>query len=81
MIVHYITDSGYLEHSVLTLQKLDKEHSGQNLTKSVIEIIDNYRIVSKVRYFVINNISNNDKIIKALSIYIYKQFIGYKTNC
>jgi cell division protein FtsB len=72
IIAHYIADSGHLEHSVLALQELDKEHSGQNLADSVIRIIKDYRIASKVRYFVIDNASNNNTMIEALSTCMYK---------
>ena len=72
MIAHYIADSGHLEHPVLALQELDGEHSGQNLADSVIGIINDYRIASKIRYFVMDNASNNDTIIEALSTCMYK---------
>jgi hypothetical protein len=72
MIAHYITDSGHLEHFVLALQELDGEHSGQNLADSIIKIINNYKIVLKVGYFVIDNTFNNNTIIEALSTYMYK---------
>jgi hypothetical protein len=72
MIAHYIADSGHLEHSVLALQELDGEHSGQNLADSVIGIIDDYGIASKVGYFVMDNASNNDTMIEALSTCMYK---------
>ena len=72
MIAHYIADSGHLEHSVLALQELDGEHSSQNLADSVIGIIDDYGIASKVGYFVMDNASNNDTMMEALSTCMYK---------
>ncbi len=45
-----------------------------------MEIISDYRIISKIRYFVIDNASNNNIIIEALSTYMYKQFTSYKIN-
>jgi hypothetical protein len=75
MIAHYIADSGHLEHSVLALQELDGEHSGWNQAQSVIRVINDYGIVSKVGYFIIDNASNNDTIIKALFTCRYKYFI------
>ncbi len=80
MIAHYIADSGYLEHSVLVLQELDREHSGQNQAESVIRVINDYGIVSKARYFVMDNAPNNDTMMEALSTCMYIQFTSYKTT-
>src|ERR1700736_2423191 len=71
MIAHYITDSSFLEHSVLALQELDGEHSGQNQAESVIRVINDYGIALKVGYFVMDNASNNDTMIEALSTCTY----------
>jgi hypothetical protein len=36
-----------------------------------MKVINDYRIASKVGYFIIDNTSNNDTIMEALSICIY----------
>jgi hypothetical protein len=36
-----------------------------------MKVINNYKITSKVRYFVIDNAFNNNTIIKALSTSMY----------
>ncbi len=40
-----------------------------------MEVINNYKIASKVGYFVIDNASNNDTMIETVSTCIYKLFI------
>jgi hypothetical protein len=36
-----------------------------------MKVINDYRIASKVGYFIMDNASNNDTIMEALSICIY----------
>lgn len=67
MISHYISDTGSLQHSVLALKELNGAHSGKNQAASIMEVINDYGIASKVGYFVMDNASNNDTMIEALS--------------
>jgi hypothetical protein len=67
IIAHYINDSGQLEHSVLALRELIGEHSGENQASVVMDVIDEYGIASKIGYFVMDNASNNDTLVRSLS--------------
>jgi hypothetical protein len=67
MIGHYITDTGSLQHSFHALKELDGAHSGQNQAVSIMEVINDYGIAPKIGYFLMDNVSNNDTMIKALS--------------
>ena len=80
MIGHYISDTGNLQHSVLALKELDGTHSGQNQAESIMEVINDYGIASKVGYFVMDNASNNDIMIKALSRCMYLNTLYYIVN-
>jgi hypothetical protein len=80
MIGHYISDTGNLQHSVLALKELDGAHSGQNQAESIMEVINDYGIASKVGYFVMDNASNNDTMIKALSHCMYLNTLYYIVN-
>jgi hypothetical protein len=60
IITHYTSKSGQLKHSVLALQELDGKHSGHNIAGCVIQVINDYKIASKVGYFMINNANNNN---------------------
>lgn len=71
MIGHYISDTGNLQHSVLALKEPDGAHSGENQAVSIMEVINDYGIASKVGYFVMDNASNDDTMIKALSHRMY----------
>lgn len=67
IIAHYISDSGQLEHSVLALREVDGDHSGDNQSLCVLEVIVEYGIASKLGFFVMDNASNNDTLIMGLS--------------
>jgi hypothetical protein len=66
MIAHYTSESGKLEHSVLALRELDGKHSGQNIAGSIMKVINDYGIASKVGYFMMDNADNNDTMMEAL---------------
>jgi hypothetical protein len=72
IIGHYISETGNLEHSVLALKELDGAHTGNNQAASIIEVINEYRIATKVGYFVMDNTSNNNTMMEALSQCMYK---------
>jgi hypothetical protein len=56
IISHYISETGSLQHSVLALKELNGTHSGKNQAASIMEVINDYGIASKVGYFVMDNV-------------------------
>ncbi len=66
VIRHYILESGLLQHLTLALKELDGAYSSENQAASIIEVINDYRIALKVRYFMMDNASNNNTMIYAL---------------
>lgn len=78
IIGHYISETGNLEHSVLALKELDGAHTGKNQALSIMEVINEYGIATKVGYFVMDNATNNDTMIQALSTCMYN-LISYCT--
>jgi hypothetical protein len=71
MITHYVSEIGVLQQSVVAVKELDGAHSRENQACYVIEVINDYGIALKVGYFVMDNASNNDTIIKGLLICMY----------
>lgn len=59
---------------ILALKELDGAYSSKNQAASIIEVINDYRIASKVGYFMIDNASNNNIIICTLSTCMYLLF-------
>jgi hypothetical protein len=46
-------------------------HLGQNQAEVIMKVINDYGIASKVGYFMMDNASNNDTMMKALSTSSY----------
>jgi hypothetical protein len=67
IVAHYISATGNLDTSVLALREVNGEHSGENQAVEILDVINDYGIASKVGYFVMDNATNNDTMIKELS--------------
>ena len=55
---------------LLIIKKLEKKYINENITQFVYNIIKDYNIIKNLRYFIINNINNNDFILKELNLLI-----------
>ena len=75
---HYIAENGDLQQSVLALQELDGQHTGQNQAESIVGVINDYGIASKVGYFMMDNANNNDTMMEALSTRSYELLLNIK---
>jgi hypothetical protein len=49
------------------MKELRGEHSGENLASVLLEVIEDYQIISKIGYIIIDNAENNDTMIARLS--------------
>jgi hypothetical protein len=63
-----MSDDGVLENFVLALRQVKGEHTGENMSKYAIEVIQEWGIASKLGYMQIDNAPNNDTIIKHVLI-------------
>jgi hypothetical protein len=52
---------------VLAMKEIEGNHKGENLAPVVLEVIREWRIAGKLGYIVIDNASNNDTMMEALS--------------
>jgi hypothetical protein len=80
MVAHFIAEDGQLRHPVLALRELREEHTGENVSKLVMDVVKDYGIASKLGYFMMDNASNNDTMMEFLSISkspFYASKIGY----
>jgi hypothetical protein len=50
---------------------------GSNQAELIMKVINSYGIASKVGYFMMDNASNNDTMMEALSICMYSLFKTY----
>jgi hypothetical protein len=67
IVSHYIRENRGLQQSVLLLRELEGQHTGDNQAKLIYTILEEYSILSKVGYFIIDNATNNDTIMSSLS--------------
>jgi hypothetical protein len=68
IIGHYFADNGDHCQSVLALRELDGQHTGENQSQLIMEIIEEYGIASKVGYFMMDNAENNETMMRSLSL-------------
>lgn len=68
VIATFISDDSVLESFVLALRQVKGEHSGENISKYVMEVIQEWGIASKLGYMQMDNAPNNDTMIKHVSI-------------
>jgi hypothetical protein len=58
---------GQLQEYVLALQEIQGRHIGENLAPIVLAILQDYSITYKLGYIQMDNATNNDTLIAALS--------------
>jgi hypothetical protein len=68
VIAHYISSSGALEYIILAMKEIEGNHKGENLAPVLIDVISDWQIAQKLGYIVMDNASNNDTMMQALSI-------------
>ena len=66
IIGHYISEDNQLDSTVLALQEIQGSYEGENVALVVIEVLDKWGIISKLGYLQMDNVSNNDTLIRAL---------------
>lgn len=71
-VATYLSDNNQLEHIVMDLVEVEGTHEGSNIAKFIMPIIEDWGIVSKLGYFIMNNAGNNDTMMKELSQGMYK---------
>jgi hypothetical protein len=68
VIATSISNDGVLESFVLALREVKGDHSVENIANYVMEVIQDWGIAGKLGYFQMDNASNNDTMIKHVSI-------------
>lgn len=68
VVAHYISEDNSLEESVLSVQVIEGDHSGENLARYTMKTIDDYGIASKLGWLQMDSAPSNDTLIRELSI-------------
>lgn len=66
VVAHYISDDGKLESATLALINVQGAHTGENLSKYVRDVVEDWDIMSKLGFMQMDNASNNDTLIEEL---------------
>ena len=74
IIGHYITENGELRQSILGLREVHGRHTGENQASIVVNVIREFGIASKIGYFMMDNATNNDTMINALSGLLFDEY-------
>jgi hypothetical protein len=68
IIAVYVYEDSKLETVVLALKVVEGAYKGENLSKYVMEVIIEWGITSKLGYFNMDNVPNNDVMLRHISI-------------
>jgi hypothetical protein len=66
VVAHYISEDGKLEATTLALVSIQGAHTGENLSKYIRDVIEDWGIASKLGFMQMDNASNNDTLIEEL---------------
>jgi hypothetical protein len=66
IIAHFIDEEGKLQHCTVALKDILGEHTGESLTKAVLEVLEEWGFIPKLGFFMMDNAPNNDTMMRAL---------------
>ena len=67
IIDHWINNEFKMETATLEMKKIFREHKKEYLALIIHDLLKEYEIENKLDWFISNNASNNDKMLKHLS--------------
>ena len=73
IVAHYIDRDGARQTKLLALRQLKGEHSGVNIAQVVLNVVSEYKIGSRIGYFVLDNASSNDTAVDLILRTLYPQ--------
>jgi hypothetical protein len=67
VVGHFVNENGSVDHIILGLREIEGTHTGENLCTVLLQILSEYNIWTKIRYFVMDNATNNDTMLDAFT--------------
>ena len=77
---HFIVKKLKLSICLLRLVKIQGTHLNLNQLQTVITILDNYDIINKLEYFIINNVRSNNLLIQSVVNYLIENDLPYNVD-
>ena len=74
---HWISNDGEICHALLGLKRLSGRHTGGNQCQIVFNILQEFKLLSKIGYFTLDNATNNDKALALLSKMLETHHISF----
>ncbi|OWT42457.1 hypothetical protein VFPPC_18512 [Pochonia chlamydosporia 170] len=66
VVAHFIDSNGELVSYCVALREVHGRHSGENQAQIVMDVVEDYGIVTQVGYFVSDNADSNDTLMNTL---------------
>lgn len=66
IVAHFIDGNGELVSYCIALREVHGKHSGENQAYIVMNVVEDYGIVTQIGYFVSDNADSNDTVMNAL---------------
>jgi len=70
----FIDEHGTLKNLVLGMKELVGEHTGENMSKLILDVIKEYGIQKNLGYFTMDNAPDNDTLLTHLSSALRREF-------
>ena len=67
IVSHYTNEQGAPKQSVLVMKELRGEHIRENLASVFLKVLEDYQIISKLGYMMMDNANNNDTMMEYIS--------------
>jgi hypothetical protein len=68
-------DTYTVQTRLISLRRLRGSHFSENMASVIAEIIDGYSIVSKLGFFVLNNVKSNDTCVEEFLAIVRKDIL------
>ena len=77
---HLTTDQLERHDILLGLRELHGKHSGENIAKLVLEVLEDFQILGKLGYFVMDNATVNDTMMGFIADRLREEGIQYNPD-
>jgi hypothetical protein len=72
--VQLVSEDHGLQSLVVRIKELEGQHNGKHIAEAIMEFVQEYRIASKVGYFMMDNTSNMNTMIDKISDNLEHEF-------
>jgi hypothetical protein len=71
VIAHYTDNTFKNRNVIIALKRLHETHSGENMDSLLIEIINNFDLKERLKYFITDNISSNNTCVHHILTFFF----------